>query len=166
MNGNLIASLLSALITLSAMGANENWLQVEREVGEIVASKDVTIVHFWAPWCGNCSAEKKDNGWANFIANNPGVKFVFVEIWNDGKDSRDGLAKYNLGTQSNLTALAHPGPRRGDGRIKSFMDLPVSWIPTTWIWRDGAMRFAFNYGEVRFPILQQLVDDTTGSWAH
>lgn len=162
----LIACALSCLIALSAMGSNQNWLPVEREVGELVASKDVTIVHFWAPWCGNCAAEKRDDGWAKFIASNPGVKFVFVEIWNDGKDSRDALAKYNLGTQSNLIALAHPGPRRGDGRMKSFMDLPVSWIPTTWIWRDGAMRFAFNYGEIRFQILQQLVDDTSGSWAH
>ena len=160
----LIASLLPCLIALSSMGSIENWLPVEREVGELVASKDVTIVHFWAPWCGNCSAEKKDGGWTNFIASNPGVKFVFVETWNDGKDSREALAKYNLGAQANLTMLAHPGSRRGDGRMKSFMDLPVTWLPTTWIWRDGAMRFAFNYGEIRFPILQQLVDDTSDSW--
>jgi thiol-disulfide isomerase/thioredoxin len=139
-------------------------LPIENEVKEMVASKDVTVVHFWAPWCSNCVAEQKDNGWANFVARNPSVRFVFVEIWNDGRDSREALVKYNLGAQSNLTVLPHPGPRRGEGRMRTFMDLPVSWTPTTWVFRDGQQQFAFNYGEVRFPILQQLVDDAGADW--
>lgn len=162
----LVACALSWLIAVSAMGSSDAWLPVEREARAAVEAKEVTVVHFWAAWCPNCTAEKKDDGWAGFIARNPGVKFVFVEIWNDGKDSREALARYNLGAQPNLTVLTHPGPRRGDGRMKTFMDLPVTWIPSTWVWRDGALRFAFNYGEIRFPILQQLVDDTTGSWSH
>jgi len=137
---------------------------LENEVKELVASKDVTIVHFWAPWCGNCIVEKRDKGWSGFIERNPGVKFVFIETWNDGKDSSETLTKYNLGAQPNLTLLVHPTPRRGPGRMRTFMDLPVTWLPTTWVFRDGRLRFAFNYGEIRFPILQQLVDDTRADW--
>lgn len=140
------------------------WLPVESEVKEFVGSRDVTIVHFWAPWCGNCIVEKRDNGWSGFIARNPDVKFVFIETWNDGKDSRDALRKYDLGGQPNLTLLVHPAPRRGPDRMRTFMDLPVTWLPTTWVFREGRLRFAFNYGEIRFPILQQLVDDTRADW--
>ena len=39
-----------------------------------------------------------------------------------------------------------------------------TWIPTTWIYRDGQLRAALNYGEVRFPLLQQLVDDAREKW--
>jgi len=159
-----VACLAPLLIALSAPRSESGWLPVELAVKEIVASKEVTIVHFWAPWCVNCIAEKRDNGWAGFIERNPGVRFVFVEMWNDGRDSRDALAKYDLGAQSNLTTLAHPGPRRGQGRMQSFMGLPVTWTPTTWVVRDSRLNFAFNYGEIRFPSLQQLVSDAGADW--
>jgi hypothetical protein len=42
--------------------------------------------------------------------------------------------------------------------------LPVSWIPTTWIFKAGDLRYALNYGEIRFPILQQLVADSNSDW--
>jgi hypothetical protein len=32
------------------------------------------------------------------------------------------------------------------------------------VFREGRQQFAFNYGEVRFPILQQLVDDAGADW--
>jgi thiol-disulfide isomerase/thioredoxin len=158
------AALLVLVVCPCAHGADSDWPAVEREVKQLVASNDVTVVHFWAPWCGNCIAEQRDNGWANFIARNPKVRFVFIEIWNDGKDSRESLAKYNIGAQKNLTLLADPRPRRGEGRMRTFMDLPVTWTPTTWVFREGRQQFAFNYGEVRFPILQQLVDDAGADW--
>jgi thiol-disulfide isomerase/thioredoxin len=158
------AALLVLVVCTCAHGADSDWPAVEREVKQLVASNDVTVVHFWAPWCGNCIAEQRDNGWANFIARNPKVRFVFIEIWNDGKDSRESLAKYNIGAQKNLTLLADPRPRRGEGRMRTFMDLPVTWTPTTWVFREGRQQFAFNYGEVRFPILQQLVDDAGADW--
>lgn len=153
-----------ALLGAAPISQSTELLPIETEVKQLVASKEVTIVHFWAPWCGNCIAEQRDDGWANFIARNRDVRFVFIEIWNDGKDSRETLAKYNIGTQKNLTLLADPRPRRGEGRMRTFMDLPVTWTPTTWVFREGRQQFAFNYGEVRFPILQQLVDDAGADW--
>jgi hypothetical protein len=46
------------------------------------------------------------------------------------------------------------------------MGLPVTWVPTTWVFREGRLRVAFNYGEIRFPVLQQLVDDARSEWEH
>ncbi len=46
------------------------------------------------------------------------------------------------------------------------MDLPLTWVPTTWIFRDGRLRYALNYGEVRFPLLQQLIRDAADPWEH
>jgi len=157
-------ALLALIACISANGAETDWLPIEREVKELVASKDVTIVHFWAPWCGNCIVEQKDDGWANFIAANPRVRFVFIEAWNDGKDSRDSLAKFNIGAQPNLTLLVDPRPRRGEERMRTFIGLPVTWLPSTWVFRDGRLSYALNHGEVRFPILQQLVEDAGADW--
>jgi hypothetical protein len=42
--------------------------------------------------------------------------------------------------------------------------MPVSWIPTTWVYRDGRLRYALNYGELRFPVLGQLIKDSTEKW--
>ena len=28
----------------------------------------------------------------------------------------------------------------------------------------GKLRYALNYGEIRFPMLQQMVDDSTSKW--
>jgi thiol-disulfide isomerase/thioredoxin len=159
-----LAVVLILLLGICVRAEEAGLLSFETEVKQMVASKDVTVVHFWAPWCGNCIAEQRDDGWANFIARNPDVRFVFIEIWNDGKDSRESLAKFNIGAQKNLTLLVDPRPRRGEGRMRTFMDLPVTWTPTTWVFREGRQQFAFNYGEVRFPILQQLVDDAGADW--
>ena len=40
------------------------------------------------------------------------------------------LAKHEIADQPNVTILADPGPRRGDDKIKRFLDLPLSWIPS------------------------------------
>jgi hypothetical protein len=37
-------------------------------------------------------------------------------------------------------------------------------VPTTWVFKDGMLHYALNYGEVRFPILQQLVNDASADW--
>jgi hypothetical protein len=48
--------------------------------------------------------------------------------------------------------------------MTTFLGQPMGWIPATWIYRDGKVRYALNYGEIRFPILQQLVDDAQPKW--
>lgn len=138
---------------------------VEKQLGELVASPQVTIVHLWAPWCGNCKTEMRPDGWAKFIADNPDVKFVFVNIWHKDQDPVPKLTAGGLGKQPNLLLLTHPNAsRKGEDRLNQLLGLPITWVPTTWVFREGKMRFAFNYGEIRFELLQQLIKDTRDTW--
>jgi thiol-disulfide isomerase/thioredoxin len=140
---------------------------LEREVTAIVAGPQVTVVHFWAPWCPNCRAEMTPDGWARFIADNPETKFVFINIWHKGQDPRPRLQAAGLGSQGNLILRTHFNPSRlAADRLNIFLDLPVTWVPTTWVFRDGKLRVAFNYGEIRFPVLQQMMDDARNEWSH
>jgi len=135
----------------------------EEQVSEAIKAPALSVVHLWAPWCSNCQAELKGGGWTKTVSENPNVKFYFVSVWNSGEDGRAVLAKYQLAQQPNVTILADPGPR-GAGHIKQFAGLPLSWIPTTWMFKGGDLRYALNYGEIRFPILQQLISDSNSGW--
>ena len=138
----------------------------EQTVEAAIKSPQTTVVHLWAPWCSDCQAELKTGGWTKMINENPQVKFCFVSVWNDGQDGRALLHKFGIADQSNVTILADPGPRRGDNKIKQFAGLPLSWIPTTWIYKGGDLRYALNYGEVRFSVLQQFLADSQSEWSH
>lgn len=141
---------------------------LEKEVADIAAGAHVTIIHFWAPWCPNCRAEMTPDGWAKFIAANPEVKFVFLNIWHRNMDAAPKLSAGNLGGQPNLTLLTHPSAvsKAGPDRMNTFLGLPITWLPSTWVFRDGKLRYALNYGEVRFDMLQTLVNDTREKWSH
>lgn len=159
--GALVLS-LAALMTPAAGAAETS--PIEQQVAAAVQSPKVTIVHFWATWCGNCKAELASGGWREFLAANPDVNVIFITTW-DPKPGAPELEKYGLGTQKNLTVLQHPNDvRKGEGRMKSFLGLPVSWLPTTWVYRGGVLRYAVNYGELRFAMLQQMVADSTAQW--
>jgi thiol-disulfide isomerase/thioredoxin len=141
-------------------------LSPEARVVEAIKGPDLTVVHLWAPWCSNCQAELKSGGWLKMVKDNPRVKFLFVSVWNDGGDGKAMLEKFQIGDQPNVTILADPRPRTGEGKIKQFAGLPLSWIPTTWVYRGGELRYGLNYGEVRFPVLQQLLEDSKSEWSH
>ncbi len=139
-------------------------LPVEQQVAEAVKSKKVTVVHLWATWCPNCQSEMKNGGWAKFVTANPEVNFIFVTV-RDSKPGGPALAKYGLGTQKNLTQLQHPnGAHDSEDEMTSFLGQSIGWIPVTWIYREGKLRYALNYGQIRFPILQQLVEDAEPKW--
>ena len=155
--------ILIVLLSAASMRAESS---AEQAVLTAIKSPETTVVHLWAPWCSNCQAELKAGGWAKMITENPQVKFCFVSIWNDGQDGRAMLNKFGIAAQPNVTILADPGPRRGENKIKQFAGLPLSWIPTTWIYKGGDLRYALNYGEVRFPVLQQFLTDSQSEWSH
>ena len=160
-----IVRLLILIVLLSAASTRAE-SSAEQAVLTAIKSPETTVVHLWAPWCSNCQAELKAGGWAKMITENPQVKFCFVSIWNDGQDGRAMLNKFGIVDKPNVTILADSGPRRGENKIKQFAGLPLSWIPTTWIYKGGDLRYALNYGEVRFPVLQQFLADSQSEWSH
>jgi thiol-disulfide isomerase/thioredoxin len=155
----IVASFAIALISSNVRAASP----AEERVAEAIKAPGISIVHLWAPWCGNCKSELKNGGWTKMVQENPAVKFYFVSVWNNGDDGRALLATYDIAGQPNITILADPGPR-GTGHITQFAGLPLSWIPTTWIFKGGDLRYALNYGEIRFPVLQQLIADSSSEW--
>lgn len=158
--------LLLAFTACARAETPAGWLLVEEEVAAEVAKPQITVVHFWAPWCPNSTAEHKQRGWATFIASNPDVRFIFVTV-RSADDGYAYLEQQGVKDQPNLRLLHHPNHvRKGEGSIQNFMDLPLTWVPTTWVFRDGKLRYALNYGEVRFPLLQQLIRDTADAWEH
>jgi thiol-disulfide isomerase/thioredoxin len=167
-------SILAALAATTSICANaqddldRNLVppSAERTVLEAIKAPDLSVVHLWAPWCSNCQAELKNGGWLKIVKDNPNVKFYFISIWNDGQDGRAMLKKFDIADQPNVTILADPGPRRGESKIKQFAGSPLSWIPTTWIYKGGDLRYALNYGEIRFPVLQQFLEDSQSEWSH
>lgn len=157
---------LAAVLVPTAVRAAEDADAFEAKVRELTQGSQVTVVHFWAPWCSNCKAELKERGWARFIEANPDVRFVFITVWNS-EPGFDVLEANGVAAQANVIGLHHPNPsRKREDKLSHFLGLPVTWIPTTWVFRDGKLRFALNYGEVRFPLLQQLLQDTTSPWSH
>ncbi len=156
--------LVLALASISPVIAAPND-SVQDQVAAAIKATNVSVVHLWAPWCSNCQAELKSGGWSKIVKENPEVKFYFVSVWDKGDDGRAILAKNEIATQPNVTILADPGPRGAD-HIKQFLGLPLSWIPTTWVFKGGDLRYAMNYGEVRFPVLQQFITDSDDKWEH
>jgi thiol-disulfide isomerase/thioredoxin len=142
------------------------WTPIENQVAQITAGPQVTIVHFWAPWCPNCRAELDKYGWRDFLLVNQDVKVVFVTIWS-ADDGAALLKKTGVSEQPNFQLLVHPNTsRKEDERMQTFMGESISWIPTTWIFKDGQLRYALNYGEMHFSLLQQLVRDASDKWEH
>ena len=161
----ILLSALTASLVL-ASGPLRGASPAEEQVSEATKAPGLSVVHLWAPWCSNCQAEMKSGGWAKMIKDNPETRFVFVTVWNAGDDGKAMLKKFEIGEQPNVTILADPGPRIGNERIKRFLDLPLTWIPSTWVYKGGDLRYALNYGEVRFPVLQQFLEDSNSEWSH
>jgi thiol-disulfide isomerase/thioredoxin len=155
-------AVIAGFLTIASSRAES---PAEQKILDAVKSPNLTVVHLWAPWCSNCQTELKSGGWLKMVQDNPQVHFYFVSVWNGGGDGRAMLEKFALTDQSNVAILADPGPR-GKDHIKQFAGLQLSWIPTTWVYKGGDLRYALNYGEVRFPVLQQFLEDSQSEWSH
>jgi thiol-disulfide isomerase/thioredoxin len=158
---------LTLLSTLSGAVSEKTLAEsvaLEKEVAEIVSGSQVTVVHFWAPWCSNCREEMRPDGWAKFVNDNAAVKVIFINVWHGRQDPAPKLAAAELGTQENFLARDHPNQTAGAEKVGKFLGQPLEWVPTTWVYRDGKLRYALNYGEIRFEMLQQMVRDAARGW--
>jgi hypothetical protein len=161
-------SLLIGFFVLGGFLRAAETVDVERQIAAAIKSPDITVVHLWAPWCPNCNAELANHGWSTFIGANRDVKFIFMTTWRapNGTDGRSLLRRNGLGAQPNFKLYVHPNPSFKEGeRLETFLGLPVSWLPATWIFRDGKLLYALNYGELHFPMLQQLLRDSSDKWS-
>lgn len=121
-------------------------------------------MHFWAPWCDNSLAELR-SGWYDLIEKNPDVDFTFVTIWNNGETGVGMLRQYAI--PDRVTVLAQPdtGPSADDAnRRHTFLGRPLTWTPSTWIFRNGTLAFSLNYGETPMSTLQRLIDAAQTDW--
>lgn len=136
--------------------------EAEQRVEDIISQEGVHVVHFWAPWCPN-SRNELGYGWDELIKNNEDVRFTFVTVWEDGQTSdADTLAAYNV-PAGTITMLTQPDSK--DDRIKTFLGVPMTWIPTTWIFHnEGELAFAMNYGEMDMDTIQTLINATQKEW--
>ena len=139
--------------------------EAEKRVRDIIAQDGVHVVHFWAPWCPNSKNELK-NGWYEVVEQYEGVSFTFVTIWNDGESGAKTLDRYAI--PDRVLELTQPdrGPSEEEAnRRKEFLDLPVTWIPTTWVFHNnGELAFAMNYGEMDMKTLSHLINMTQKDW--
>ena len=133
----------------------------EAEVREIIAEDGLHVVHFWAPWCGN-SKRELNAGWSGLVEAHPEVSFTFVTIWNEGESGAQLMRAYNIPNRVRELLAQPPG---GNGRIDEFLDLPVTWIPSTWIFNNnGELAFAMNYGEMKMETIDHLLDVSARDW--
>lgn len=139
--------------------------EAEAAVQATIARDGVHVVHFWAPWCDNSTAEL-GAGWYEVVGRHPDVTFTFVTLWNDGEAGEATLARYAI--PDRVTRLVVPGPRPPSGeRQATFLGLPVTWIPATWVFnRNGRLATAFNYGEATPAQLDAAIDGAASTWPH
>jgi hypothetical protein len=139
--------------------------EAEAFVQDRIAEDGLHVVHFWAPWCPNSTVEL-ENGWAGFVADNPKVTFTFVTVWNDNEDGAAVLDDYDLPDRVAEVTQPDLGPSDDEAtRRHSFLSIPVTWIPSTWIFhQNGELAFAMNYGEMDMSTIQSLLDATRADW--
>lgn len=162
----LILGLLLLAVPARAQDAHET--DAEREVSALLAAFPIVVVHFWAPWCDNSVTELR-SGWYEVVEDTAfsDVAFAFVTVWNDGESGRALLDRYAIPRSAPEFVLPDLGPSsQAENRRRRFLDLPLAWIPATWIFHQGGqLAYAFNYGELRMETLRQAIEDTRRSWA-
>jgi hypothetical protein len=169
----LIASILllfaagSALAQDAPADMHASLTPAEERISALIQQDGIHVVHFWAPWCDNSIAELR-NGWYDVVERHEDVSFTFVTIWNDDESGRGTMERYAIPARVLELTQADHGPS-GDkpNRRRTFMNLPVTWIPTTWVFhKNGQLAYAFNYGELEMAQLEKAIADTRSEWKH
>ena len=145
---------------------DEAYTETERQVEALLAEDGVFVVHFWAPWCHNSRHELRSRFWPELVAEQEEVNFIFVTVYNDGEIDDALLDRFDIPER----VVRFGQPDFGESRIKAnrrrtFLGLPLTWTPTTWIFhRNGKLAYAVNYGEVSLEMMRTLLDATKKDW--
>ncbi|MBK0379074.1 redoxin domain-containing protein [Mucilaginibacter segetis] len=102
----------------------------------------VVIVDFWATWCGPCKASFPGMQLAvNKYKDDPNVKFLFVDTWENGDNYMPGVKKFIADNKYTFHVLMDE--KGDDGRqSKVVTQFGVTGIPTKFIIdKNGNIRF-------------------------
>ncbi len=129
---------------------------------EAVQQEGVHVVHVWAPWCDN-SLNELAPVWAGAADRHEDVGITFVSVWAEGDDGAETLRQHGV-EGVDVRVLPGPKPEKPDRRT-TLLGLPVTWIPTTWVFnRGGLLATAFNYGEITAGQLAEAVAGARSGW--
>lgn len=117
------------------------------------------IVDFWATWCGPCKASFPGMQMAvNKYKDNPNVKFLFVDTWENAENYADGVKKFIADNKYTFHVLLDEKDESGRQQ-KIVSQFKVEGIPTKFI--------IDKTGNIRFKVVgfsgsaEQLVDEVS-----
>lgn len=148
--------------------AGEVLTETEQSVQAIINDEGIYVVHFWAPWCHNSNNEFKSGFWPELIEAQKEIEFIFVTVYNDGHLGESTLERYDIPERVHrFSQPDHGASNIRSNRRRTFLGLPLTWTPTTWIFhRRGKLAFAVNHGEVNRELLTLLLDKSRTDWSH
>jgi len=102
----------------------------------------IVIVDFWATWCGPCKASMPGMQIAvNKYKNDPNVKFLFIDVWENGDDYLPKVKKFIGDNKYTFDVLVDEKDQSGQ-QAKVISRFKVDGIPTKFIIDgNGYIRF-------------------------